>query len=652
MNKEENRLYTDFLVRYRLPRPVSRSYETAGFSKNEVEASHRIKWCARVTVRFLALLRQAHYLQENPGAPVNVPSSADFKLPVASPMIEGMMARPPVQLLQLAEILPGHVDDEEKSLHESLGCLDYLTVCSLIIVLGDGFLVLTGPRLIHYIFNRDHDAILEKVPRNTVLLYNSESREFLSLTPLIIWKEDSHEGTGHLMMLKETRGDRGFYSEDGMPGAPAMEGEIHSRPRKFSLDLDEKVEKDLQLPPTRFKENRIYGNYHIFGVIWRGGTCDVYVAQKHGEPSLCVLKTFENQGVYDENFYRFMNEERYSSLVDHEQVIEAKRVRVGDFGLVLEQRYVSGGSLGDILDDNGVFTEEMCLDITKQVLAILSKIHDAGIIHNDIKPGNIIIDKNNRVHIIDFGIAYNRGKTSEAIVTGIAAGSKGFMAPEITAHAAPSCESDIYSTGVVMALMLCGKRLSSYDEAVMERSIHKKFHSFLHRCLSHCIDYRFQSAEAALAEIKKILPEKRRYITLDIEGTLVTNYQGRHPRPGLESFLSFCAEEFHRIFIYTLLNPDQAREVFDSLLARGLDIEAFSKKYEYIYWQRGREGSIKDLRRCPVPLEENMIVDDMPKMVPEDQHHRYIHVQDYNEPTGRDGGLLIARQKIEEGGVT
>jgi serine/threonine protein kinase len=362
---------------------------------------------------------------------------------------------------------------------------------------------------------------------------------------------------------------------------------------------------------------------------------------------LCVLKTFENQGVYDENFYRFLNEEKYSSRVSHQQIVQAQRIQVGHFGLVLKQKYVSGGSLGDVLEDNGVFSEAFSIEIAVQLLMLLQKIHESGIIHNDIKPGNIIIDNSNRVHLIDFGIAYNINKYNEAIVTGIAAGSQGYMAPEIVRMNMPSRASDFFSTGVVFSQMLCGKILSSFDEVLKEKSIHKKFHPFLHKCLSHAVEFRFSSADDALEELKKINSEKRQYITLDIEGTLVTNYQSRYPRPGLESFLNFCADNYHRIFIYTLLDSDRAREVFDSLLARGLAIEAFSEKYEYIYWDRGKHGSVKDLRRCLVPLEENMIVDDMDIMVPEDQHHRHIHINDYNEPVGHDGGLLIARQRLE-----
>jgi hypothetical protein len=290
MNKSDVKSYDDFLVRYRLPRPVSRAYETVHLSKNTEELKHRIQWCARVAVRYLASVWQAHYLQENPGAPVNVPSSADFKLPVDQPLNHSILRKPPVRLLQLAGILSGSVPDKEAALHEALIELKNISCSTLAIVLKDGFLVLAGPRLIYYIYNRNHEDVLNKTNENSVVLYDKETGEFLTMDPLLKWKEEKHSGSGHLMVLKGIEGTTGLYSEDGIPGGPAMEMEINANPIRFSVDLDEKVSIDLSKPPTRFTENSQRGEYHIYGVIWRGGTCDVYLAENKNEKKTLCFK--------------------------------------------------------------------------------------------------------------------------------------------------------------------------------------------------------------------------------------------------------------------------------------------------------------------------------------------------------------------------
>jgi len=142
--------------------------------------------------------------------------------------------------------------------------------------------------------------------------------------------------------------------------------------------------------------------------------------------------------------------------------------------------------------------------------------------------------------------------------------------------------------------------------------------------------------------------KKKRFITLDIEGTLVTNYFDKSPRPGLKEFLTFLLKHFDRIFIYTLLGEKEVMDVFGQLLAEGLVGEEFLYRYEYITWDQGEDGTTKDLRRCMVPVEHNAIVDDMEVMIPEDQRFRWVRVKDYSDPLPYDRELVRAMKVIGE----
>ncbi len=195
-----------------------------------------------------------------------------------------------------------------------------------------------------------------------------------------------------------------------------------------------------------------------------------------------------------------------------------------------------------------------------------------------------------------------------------------------------------------MLRMLCG----SEDAAGTDHSgqVPPELRPFLRQCLADDPGSRFVSASAAIRELQEIRVCPLRNITLDIEGTLIDNYSGRNPRPGLKVFLEFCLKHFDRIFVYTMLEDSEAAEVFEYLESRGELPDGFRGRYEFVSWNKQTEGHFKDLRRCRVPLEQNAIVDDNPEVIPEDQQHRWIRITGYHEVRKYDRGLVLAADTI------
>ena len=641
-----------FRVRFRLPRPIARSFESVVLSENRDDVNARIIWCANVTIRFLATIRQANYLAVNINLPANPPSIHDFKLDCMEySFIKEMDCGVSPSLTRLACIYTDkHQYFTPGELLEVLGDEVFLADYRIVVVEQDGFRVLPGPRIEYSVLNPHHERVLALFPPGTVLLLDGLTDRFLSLSPLLIWRRGASNPFGRLFVLRGREKDRGHYIEEGVPGSRGLVELIQGYPFMGSLEVGESVLKKLHFPAVRFPDGYCTGaGRRIFGFVWRGGMSDIYVACSEQDGKTSILKTFENGSAFlDENYWRFINEERFSRSIEHDQVIKPVRIIVGSFGLVYELAYVRRGSIQDLIDYNGVLSPRVVVNITDQLLDVLAAVHSAGIVHNDIKPDNVLFDDYGKISLIDFGIAFNISESGSGMRPGAPAGSEGYIAPELILGASPSPQSDLFSVGVLFARMVSGVMVRNYGEVRAAGSISRRYYIFLEKCIHADPRRRFSDAGEARRCLNEMRLPLERAITLDIEGTLITNFNDLSPRPGLYDFISFCMNNFDRIFIYTMLDRVRAAKVFEVLAESGHVPGLFCDVYEYVDWSLGLDGSLKDLRRCLFPLENNAIVDDMASMIPEDQVHRLIKVPDYNEPIPFDGGLSIAKSAIEK----
>ncbi len=646
---EESAFDREFAVRYRLPRPLSRSYESALNARYEEEIRSKIEWCAGVAVRFIAALRQALSLAGDPGAMVGPPGAGDLKLEPASGAFAALASMPsPVLLLQHAGIYPGMVGRYDRdSLLSSLAPAGILARYRIACVEREGIRVLLGPRMEYFIWS---ESLSGDVDEGTPLLVDMDTGEYISLRPLMVWLRGRHQPMGSLMVLRSVRENGGRYVEDGVPGAPAVELPLTGRPRIGILAEGNPVLAGIRDPGVRYADGLAGGEFAVKGVIWKGSMSDIYIAWNRDRNKPVVLKTFENRGGgFDENYWHFINEEKYAGGIGHDGVVKPERRYRDGLGMFYEEECAGGGSLGDVMEDSGVMPLVRAKTVAARLLDILGAIHGQGIAHNDIKPDNVLFDRNGAVRVIDFGISWDFIRDRGELRGGVRVGSEGYIAPELRQGSTPSPASDLYSFGVVFAQMLGGgPPAASFTDPGSLRSVPRQYHEFLKKCLAPEPEGRFASAREAADALALIEAEQEKSITLDIEGTLVTDYGDRRPRPGLYGFIMFCLAGFNRIFVYTSLTEEQAGEVFASLLERGAIPEDFAKRYEYVEWPRGAGGSVKDLRRCGVPIEFNAIVDDMEVMIPDDQRHRWVPVPNYSGAGMPDSGFFIALADIRK----
>jgi len=191
--------------------------------------------------------------------------------------------------------------------------------------------------------------------------------------------------------------------------------------------------------------------YGGMGMVYKGRQplLDRLVAIKVLRPDLSVGAEFNE---------RFLREARTLAILLHPYI-----VTVFDFGksgdlyyLVME--YVEGTTMRQLLGEGAVSLRDT-LDFVPQITQALEHAHEAGIIHRDVKPENILVDRRGRIRLVDFGLATLAGRPAAASTnTHCIAGTLGYMAPEqIAAPESVDHRVDIYSTGVVFYEMLTGE---------------------------------------------------------------------------------------------------------------------------------------------------------------------------------------------------
>src|SRR5688572_25557659 len=201
--------------------------------------------------------------------------------------------------------------------------------------------------------------------------------------------------------------------------------------------------------------------YRITGLIGRGGMGEVYKAEDIKLNQTVALKFLPNHFAMDEAAQqRFFNEVRTARQVSHPNVC-----RVFDIGEVADAHYLSmefidGDDLSSLLRRIGRLPSDKALEIARQLCAGLHAVHEAGILHRDFKPANVIIDGRGKARLTDFGIA---GLESELKDGAGVAGTPAYMSPEQITGKELTAKSDIYALGLVLYEIFTGKRAFAGD---------------------------------------------------------------------------------------------------------------------------------------------------------------------------------------------
>lgn len=197
--------------------------------------------------------------------------------------------------------------------------------------------------------------------------------------------------------------------------------------------------------------------YRIVGLLGKGGMGEVYRADDLKLRQPVALKFLPEALSGDRRrLERFHHEVRVAREVSHPNVCRIYDIAEADGQPFLSMEFVDGEDLAVLLRRVGRPSPERAIQIARQLCAGLAAAHDKGILHRDLKPHNVMIDKQGRVRITDFGLA---GFVKEFSGREIQAGTPAYMAPEQLSGQSVSVKSDIYSLGLVLYEVFTGKRL-------------------------------------------------------------------------------------------------------------------------------------------------------------------------------------------------
>ncbi|RLP75211.1 serine/threonine protein kinase [Mycetocola tolaasinivorans] len=200
------------------------------------------------------------------------------------------------------------------------------------------------------------------------------------------------------------------------------------------------------------------GRYELVSRIAIGGMGEVWQATDSVIGRTVAIKILKDEYLGDPSFLeRFRSEARHAALVNHEGIANVYDYGEEEGSAFLVMELVPGEALSTVLERERVLPADRVLDIVAQTALALQAAHSAGLVHRDIKPGNLLITPDHRVKITDFGIARIADQVP-LTATGQVMGTVQYLSPEQASGHPASPSTDIYSLGIVAYEALAGKR--------------------------------------------------------------------------------------------------------------------------------------------------------------------------------------------------
>ena len=279
---------------------------------------------------------------------------------------------------------------------------------------------------------------------------------------------------------------------------------------------------------------QLYGDrYRLQLRIAIGGMGEVWQAEDELILRPVAIKILKEEYLSDPNFLeRFRSEARSAALVEHEGI-----ANVFDYGedtgaayLVME--LVPGESMSRLLEREKRLSEDRVLDIMAQTSRALAAAHARGLVHRDIKPGNLLITPEGKVKITDFGIA-RVGDQVPLTKTGQVMGTVQYLAPEQATGKSSTPATDLYSLGVVSYEALAGKRPFTGENQMAIAMAHI---NEMPPALPESIDPRVQNLVlSCLAKKPTQRPESATSLAIRAEALLREKRKGMKPAPAVVS---------------------------------------------------------------------------------------------------------------------
>ncbi len=316
---------------------------------------------------------------------------------------------------------------------------------------------------------------------------------------------------------------------------------------RLSFSEDIAVTETIEAPREELTTGSTFaGRYQIIEELGRGGMGKVYKALDTEIKEKVALKLIKPEiSVDKKTIERFQNELKFARKISHRNVCRMYDLNKDAGSYYITMEFVSGEDLKRFIRRSGRLTVSKGIDIATQICEGLDEAHRLGVVHRDLKPGNIMIDNDGNARIMDFGIA--RSVEGKGITgAGVMIGTPEYMSPEQVEGKDIDQRSDIYSLGVILYEMLTGRvpfeGETALNVAVKQktetprnpREYNEQVSEELSRAILKCLekekDKRYRSASEVRSELanieeglpttEKAIPQRKPLTSREITVTL------------------------------------------------------------------------------------------------------------------------------------
>jgi len=337
------------------------------------------------------------------------------------------------------------------------------------------------------------------------------------------------------------------------------------------------------------------GDYELIDVLGRGGMAVVYLARQVSLDRLVALKTVSAAlGAESHGRERFRREARAVAQLEHPGIVSIHDIGTSAGSMYYTMDYIAGADLGRAMRERAIPRREAA-SIVQKVAEAIEHAHQRGVLHRDLKPGNILLDEANEPHVTDFGIALETEAAAGLTLTGDVLGTPPYMAPEALAGGPgkSGATSEVYALGAILFHLLTGRTPFTGSSAseilqlaltaappsprLLNAAIPRDLETICLKCLEKSPESRYDSAGALAEDLRRFLAGENILARPIPAPVRFARWARRRPAPAALLALlilgtlaaTFAAIAFERSRERALRAEAQAREqLFEAQLAR------------------------------------------------------------------------------------